>query len=71
MDRNSSGGAGVVLSLVRVPMLAAFQPRDRANAATRVVTLVLPLVPVTPTSSRCSSGLPTIAALARASSARN
>ena len=67
----SSGAAGVVRSLVSVPMFDPFQEIARANSPTIVVTLVLPLVPVTPTNSQRSCGLPVTSEEACATSPRS
>jgi hypothetical protein len=52
-------------------MLDAFHDSDRAREATIVLTLVFPLVPVTPTNFTRDSGCPVTVALAWARSAFN
>ena len=54
----SSGASGVVRAPLRVPMTSARRPSASSTALSRWVVVVLPLVPVTPTTARRREGWP-------------
>src|SRR5579875_975205 len=62
----STGASGVVRAPLKVPSTAVGHPWASRTAPTRWVTVVLPLVPVTPTMRRSAAGWPWRAAEARA-----
>ncbi len=66
----SSGASGVVWDPESVPMTPVGQPAASSTAASRWVTVVLPFVPVTPTTARLAEGSPKNAAASGAIATR-